>query len=160
MRPTNIQPCTLDAQRRQIILADTIAAWKQNPTSKPPAVWIREYALLPGNCNGETAVDDYGWPCATWFLDASGLHARHVWDYMWFHIFQFVQPWCSLSHPVLDSQLWGQHRHEIGLVSFAPLEDSELIYIEHVWGGTTGGADLERVNEHGILECVRPLMRF
>ena len=160
MPPTNLQPCTLNAQTRQIVLHDIVKLWSQrsNVYGLPP-VWIREYAVFPGNYHGE-AVENYGWPCNAWFLDESGLKERSVWDYQWFHVFQFVQPWSSLWPNLPNPALWGRHRYEIGLVSFAPLEGQELIYVEYIWGGTYGRGDLMRVSEQGALECVENIMIF
>lgn len=120
---------------------------------RPYLVWIAEHSPVSKDCeHPDTPV------CHAWLMDRDGLVKRSASDYVRFMTVQSGVYWNSLGFPVLSSAIFNDRpscTYSIGLASFASVRESELIYLEFIWGGKFGrGAHYKFDEERQIVLCV------
>ncbi|MEO7581102.1 MAG: hypothetical protein ABIT83_26145 [Massilia sp.] len=121
---------------------------------RPPSVWIAEHAPV------SASTDDPETPVVNaWFMDASGIAARRAIDFVRFITAHSGLPGASgacIPPAIGIFNNRSSRIHTIGLAAFAPIRDSELIYLHHIWGGTSGrGGKYLFDSEKHTLACVQ-----
>ncbi|MFZ6679079.1 hypothetical protein [Undibacterium sp. Tian12W] len=121
---------------------------------RPYSVWIAEHSPVSKDCaHADTQV------CHAWLMDHDGIAKRSASDYVRFRTVQSGVHWNSLTIPALPSAIFNDRPfriHSIGLASFAPVSESELIYLDFIWGGTFGrGAHYQFDEEKQWIVCVK-----
>ena len=121
---------------------------------RPPSDWIAEHAPLSADTDDpETAVVN------AWFMDAQGIDMRSATEFVRFITVHSGRYWSSGQHPPPAVGIFNNSSssvHTIGLAAFAPIQDSELIYLHYIWGGTSGrGSKYEFDRRNGALQCVQ-----
>jgi hypothetical protein len=123
--------------------------WQKLPESRQPwGVWITYHEPIPENADrADTNV------IAAWFLSENGICQENVWAYIRFRTVQSGKYWCHTVSGSEASPLFGgvHQKYEIGLASFALLQETSFVYLDYVWGGTYGLGSLYRINPMGDL---------
>lgn len=138
---------------QQVCLDEIHQLWLEaEENMRPYSVWIAEHSPVSKNCeHPDTPV------CHAWFMDRDGIVKRSASDYSRFMTVQSGVHWNSLRFPVLPSAVFNDRSsciHSIGLASFAPVRESELIYLEFIWGGKFGrGAHYKFDEKRQIVLC-------
>ena len=96
-------------------------------------VWITRHRPLDSQ-ESEIKIGD-SFPQAAWFLDNDGVREENVWKWQRFVAVQISHrpPWFSGTEGGWRTSIFGR-THEIGWAAFAPYRDSDLYYLETVWG--------------------------
>jgi hypothetical protein len=138
-------------------LAEIQQLWQSSvEEARPNAVWIALHKPTARSADAlETPVS------RAWFLDQAGLSARPAIDYVRFIGIHRGRGWAAGSSVPPAAGVFNNRPgriHTIGLAAFARVEESTSIYLEHLWGGTTGRGSLyEFIETSGRLECTQNL---
>jgi hypothetical protein len=138
-------------------LAEIRQIWLNSPEeSRPELVWIALHGPIPRDTSDpETPV------LRAWLLDRTGLNEKQAIEYVRFIAIHSGKGWASGASGPPSGGIFnsGQGRvHTIGLAAFAAVEESDLIYLHHIFGGTSGRGALYGLSKtSGRLECAQNL---
>jgi hypothetical protein len=128
-------------------LSEIERIWRQTPDGRKPwGVWIAYHQPIRRDADyPDTDV------IFAWFLSNEGLQQRGACAYVRFRIVQSGKHWSSGIYPIAPSPVFGKvhQMNEIGLASFAAVQDEPLVYLDFLWGGTYGRGDLYRIEHCG-----------
>lgn len=143
MSPILAQACL--AEIRQIWLG-----------AREDSVWIAAHAPVgPETIDPDTSVIN------AWIMDIYGIERRSADDFVRFMTVQSGRHWSTgmsaLAHTGVFNDRPGR-MHTIGLAAFAAIQDTELIYLHYIWGGTTArGSKYPFDRKNATLECVQDI---
>jgi hypothetical protein len=130
-------------------LSEVERIWRQIPEEKRPwGVWIAYHQPINKNQDSDQPDTDV---ISAWFLSDDGIQKRSAWSYVRFRVIQSGKFWCSRMFQAESSPVFsGVHRlHEIGLSSFAFIENEHLVYLDYLWGGNYGCGALYKIEHFG-----------
>ncbi len=136
LTPSTVQAC----------LAEIYRIWaKSSEDSRPWGVWISYHQpILSSHHSADTDV------IAAWFLSNEKIAAKSPWDYVRYRVVQSGQVWCTQTIPPPNA-IYSTGVHEIGLASFAQVEQQPIIYLDYIFGGRLGGGGYYRVSSSNQL---------
>ena len=134
---------TNKTRHEQTLMLQRIEAeWRElAPQFTPPMMWIVRHQPIE---SGVAELNSRGsFPEAVWFLNEDGMRAKDVWKWQRFVAVQMQPrpPWFAGTGSYFQSSVFGK-THEIGWAAFAPYENSDLYYLEKVWGHLFGVGDV------------------
>ncbi len=137
----------------QALLGEMQCIWKHTPEhDRPNALWISCHEAID-EC--DTTVNSSPVTKA-WYFDAKRLHAKRAIEYV---RFMNVHSGDIFSTGLLRprSHIFCAHgdTHEIGLIAFAPVKETELYYFHWLFGGKFGRGFYCAVHDDGTVEHVR-----
>jgi hypothetical protein len=147
----------MDPEIEQACLAEVRRAWTASAEGlRPDTAWIAEYLPVPaGTRQPDTSV------VKAWLLSKAGIERRPADEYVRFLTVHYGLHWHSGIFAPMPSGVFNNrpgYTHTIGLAAFAPVEDSELIYLDYIWGGMFGrGAEYRYDAQAKALECVKTI---
>lgn len=147
----------MDALTQHACLAEVRQLWASAAHDlRPFTVWIAEHEPVPADADWpETPVVN------AWLLNERGVEERAAADYVRFLTVHSGRLWSSSRYPLPAIGVFNNRpgsTHTIGLAAFAPILDSELVYLHYIWGGTFGRGSAYRLDPQAkTLECVRSM---
>jgi hypothetical protein len=148
-RYTEIDRYVLKPQIIQESLSIIRSIWQRLPDERRPwGVWISYHEPIAVSAERtDTNV------ISAWFLTSCGITRENPWDYVRFRVIHSSYFWCSKMSRTERSPIFGgvHEMHEIGLASFAQIDNQPLIYLGYMWGGTYGRGDRYRIDSSNKL---------
>lgn len=136
-------------------LAEIQQLWQSSSEeARPESVWIALHRpVARGTEDPETPV------LRAWLLDRTGLNKRQASDYVRFIGIHTGRGWASGTAVPAAAGVFNNRpgrMHTIGLASFAAVEESVSVYMQYIFGGTTGRGSLYEFSETGgCLKCTQ-----
>ncbi len=147
----------MDVRTWNACLAEVRRVWRDSPHDlRPFTVWIAEH---------EPIAPDAEWPATpvvnAWLLNGGEVENRTAADYVRFVVVHSRAHWHTGSIPPPAVGVFNNrpgNTHTIGLAGFAPIVNSDLVYLHYIWGGTFGRGGVYRFDpETDALDWVRTL---
>lgn len=134
-------------------LHELTSCWRAVPRDlRPDGFWVAEHAVIEDvDRSHEAAV------VGVWFVDAKAARARTLSDFMRFVHIQngetwFPSPWHGQPFAAFNSR--ERAMHAIGIARIGPTRQSDVYYLEYLWGGRWGAGALYRFHSDiGHIVC-------
>ena len=145
----------MEASITKACLTEIHQAWASlTPQMRPESVWISQHEPIQAD-----ATDTRTSVVRAWLLDANGVDPRSAMDFVRFVAVHSGKNCSSAIHPPPASGVFNNRPgsiHTIGLASFANFQDTPMIYLGYIWGGTFGrGSKYKYWPETETLDCIQ-----
>lgn len=148
----------MEQHQQQACLNELQQLWlTAHENLRPFTVWIAEHSSIS---SAENALDT---PVKNaWLLSSKGIEQRPAIDFVRFITVQSGTHWVSGISNSPKSAVFNDrpfHIHSIGLAAFAPIKNSETIYLEYAWGGANGRGAIYTFNpQTERIDCIKNVL--
>lgn len=141
--PTSPPSTRMTAPAIQACLDRLVALWEQLPReARPDGFWVAEHEVIHDLEHPNSSPVK-----AAWYVDAKGIHRRTLQDFLRFVHVQDGKTWFSHS-PFIQTfaafNCRGNLMHAVGIAHIGLTPESNVCYVDYLWGGRFGRAMLFR----------------